>query len=217
VGGRDGSNKKGKLDMVSRFGKGGAAPATQAASKPGPVAGRKSKYAGVHAAGQRTPSPWPGEYLLEILETTDDNGQGSNDTSYKVRAVIVNMADTENDKGEIVTDVNAHHKIGDEVFVLIGMTSGNGMRAGLERVKAFTIAAAGYEDEPSYDDFDPECVFLDYCGGTGRGSEDYPEAGVVGRQVACVVRKGEEKPTAPDGFYRVYAFAPAADPIERLA
>lgn len=203
--------------MVSRFSKG--APAAAGAGKaeaPARGAPRKSKYAGVHAAGQRTPSPWPGEYLFEILETTDDNGQGSNDTSYKARAIIVDLGDTEDDKGQVVTDVHAHHKVGDEVFLLVGMTSGNGMRAGLERVKAFTIAAAGYEDEPSYDAFDPDCVFLDYCGGTGRGSEEYPEAGVVGRKVACIVRKGEEKAMAPDGFYRVYVFAPAEDAIERL-
>jgi hypothetical protein len=195
--------------MVSRFGKGGAASAASAGTtKAAPAAGRKSKYAGVHAAGQRTPSPWPGEYLLEILETTDDNGQGSNDTSYKVRAVIVDLDGAE---------AKAHHEIGDEVFVLVGMTSGNAMRPGLERVKAFAIAAAGFESEAEYDEFDPDCVFLDYTGGTGRGSEEYPEAGLVGRKVACVVRKGQEKAGAPDGFYREYSFAPGEDQIERLA
>lgn len=185
--------------MVSRFGNKGAATAAQ--GKQAAAGPRKSKYEGVLAAADGPPQPWPGAYLVEIVECTDDNGQGSNDTSMKAH-VKIHEIDADS------TEAQAKHNPGDTCFVIVGMTSGNGMRPGLQRCKRFVMACAGYEEEGDYTEFDPRNVFLDLVSGVkGPGSEKYPE-GVIGRLAVMIVNKGPDKSDGSGDFYRNYQWLP---------
>lgn len=145
---------------------------------------KKSKYAGVSAAAPRDPMPEVGEYRFEILNVEAGFNPGKGQESFKISLRVAGLDD----------EAAKHHAEDDRLFVVF-VTSGSGAQAGLSRVKAFVMAAAGYDDEAEYDAFDPDGEFIDAC----EGGEHLP-----GRFVDARVTRGKDD--GKGGYYREYAW-----------
>jgi hypothetical protein len=154
-----------------------------------PPAKKKSRYAGIKAAQPRDPMPHVGEYIFRVLEVAEGHNPGKGTDSHKKTLEIVELDGTD------------QHAVGDSV-VVIDLINGKGGPAGLGRVKAFTMAAAGFEDEEAYDAFDPDGEYID-----STCTEGGP---LTGRLVACKVTRGNTVPDSTD-YYRVYAWAPVGE------
>lgn len=154
---------------------------------------RKSRYAGIQAAGSRDPYPNPGEYVLLVESMTESHNPGKGTESVKITLEVVESeGDGAQDKG-------------DRVFVSERVV-GPGSAPGLSRLKSFVMAAAGFDDEEEYDAFDPNGEFIEAClGASNAFSGDDRLA--VGRMVACRVSRGRDLQDGSD-YYRNYDWSP---------
>lgn len=152
-----------------------------------PPAKKKSRYAGIKAAQPRDGMPHVGEYIFRVGLIEEGHNPGKGSDSHKKTLTIADLDDTGRE----------HHTEGDNVMV-VDIINGKGGPSGLGRVKAFTMAAAGYEDEDEFDAFDPDGEFIDASCAEGGPLTD--------RLVACKVTRGN---TTADGndYYRVYAWS----------
>lgn len=172
-------------------------------NRPKPTAGkgaapakRKSKYAGISAAVPRDPMPVVGQYRFRTLECNEGFNPGTGTESFKTQLEIVEIF-----KG------GDGHEVGDTVCV-IHLISGKAGPSGLARVKAQVMASAGFEDEESYDEYDPDGEYIDAQTGADNDMSDKP--GIVGRLVDCDVTRGNPVGDTGD-YYREYAWAPVSD------
>ncbi len=157
---------------------------------------RRSKYSGIKASEPKDNMPTCGDYRFRVSNVVEGYNEEEDRESFKITLEVVD------------SDGSDANKPGDSVFVVF-ITSGKGGRFGLERVKSFVMAAAGYDDddEDAYDEFDPEGDFIDSCTGTANDFSDM--GGVTGRLVECRVTRGN---ATPDGdYYREYKWAPVDD------
>ena len=187
-------------------------------TKPAPKAApstpvkKKSKYSGVKSQQPRTPMPRKGEYLLRLHEVATGHNPKKGTESHKLTLEVV----------EILDEGNTQHAVGDFVQPVF-ITAGPGHLSGLPRVKAATMAIAGYDDEQEYDAFDPDGFFID---ATAHESNDfstlaYPPteeeaaiAGIIGRVVYCKVTKGNDIPDSGGDYYREYEWGVVPDEAE---
>lgn len=158
---------------------------------------RKSRYAGIKASEGRDPYPNVGEYLFNVAEMVEGHNPGKGASSVKLTLEVVES------EGEHAQEA------GERVFVS-ERVSGNGSPAGLARVKSFVMAAAGFEDEDEFDEFDPDGLFIEACLGESNDYSDH-ERLVVGRQVFCKVTRGREIPDSGGDFFRNYAWTPVEE------
>lgn len=178
------------MTAIGQFNKGAgsaAKPAAKAPAKP------RSRWAGIKAAQPRDPFPHAGVYRFRIVSNEEGFNPGTNNASFKAHLEIVAQGD-----GQTM------HNVGDAVMALFMLST----TAGQSRAKAYVIAGAGFEDEESYDAFDPDGEFIDaVLGHQNARSED--AAAFAGRLVDCVVSKGKE--TGEGDYYREYAWSPVAE------
>lgn len=154
---------------------------------------RKSRYAGIQAAGARDPYPNCGEYVLRVESMVESFNPGKGTDSVKVTFEVVESTGKE------------AQAPGDRVFVS-ERVSGPGSPAGLSRLKSLVMAAAGFDDEAEFDDFDEDGEFIEAClGASNKYSKDDRLA--PGRLVAVRVSRGRDLPDGSD-FYRNYDWSP---------
>lgn len=172
---------------------GGKAAAGKATPKRPPA--RKSRYAGVKANVPRDPMLDVGEYRLRVLmnEETRADYAGAK-TWYRANLQVVACI------GDDATPE------GSEVVAVFGVET----VAGLGEAKSYVMAAAGFEDEGEYDEFDPEGEHIDATvGEVNEYSADGPP--LVGRLVDVEVKKGnpcKDKDGNLNGdYYRKYYWA----------
>lgn len=158
-----------------------------------PAQKKKSRYAGIQAAQPRDPMPHAGAYRFRVLECSEGTNPGKGTDSFKAKLEVVTIYDP----------TNHAHKVGDKV-AFIQLVSGKGGPAGLARAKAFVMAAAGFEDEAAYDEFDPDGEFIDAQVGA---SNKFSEQGmsIVGALLDCEVLRGNATPDGTD-YYRDFAW-----------
>jgi len=181
-----------------------AAPAAAAPARP-PAAppGRASRYADGRET-RRDPMLEIGqEYLLRV-------GPAFAGAAYALESGYNPGTGRESVKAhlEVVESSGGSLRPGDRAVVIFFVTP-----AGASATKAFVRAAAGFEDEREYDDFDGRTgAFIEAQLGAAN---QFAEASIVGRLVACRVQKG--KPIKNDDgqptgeFYQNYVWAPVPD------
>jgi hypothetical protein len=183
-----------------------ARPQAAQASAYAPPAGR---YSGIKAAAGRYPQPAPGKYRFKVLKTYETSNPRTGSWFHADLEVMY----AEPNGGEVI------NPIGSTVTFLQG-TSGPSATAGLPRVKAFAMNAAGFDDERAYDEFDPRGAFLDACSGVpGMTYEDGSPIvadPLAGRVVDCDVTLGkavvDKKTNQPTGeFYRNFNWSVVAE------
>lgn len=158
---------------------------------------KKSRYAGIKASTPRDSMPHIGEYILRVINIEEGHNPGKGTDSHKKSLEIVELDET----------AEKNHTAGDHVMV-VDLISGKGGPTGLGRVKAFTMAAAGFESEEEYDAFDPDGEFID--------STCVEGGPLTGRLVACKVTRGNPTPDGND-YYRVYAWATVDEESQEVA
>lgn len=158
---------------------------------------KKSRYAGIQAATPRDPMPHVGTYRFRVIEAVEGQNPGNGNESYKVKFEIVDLDE----------DGARHHKAGD-VVVMVQLLTGKGGPSGLQRVKSFVMAAAGYEDESEFDAFDPEGLFIDSTAGNVNAMSE--RGSIIGRVVDCMVTRGNATADGAD-YYREFAWAAVGD------
>jgi hypothetical protein len=165
----------------------------------GKAKGKASRFKGVSAAGDRVPQLGPGEYILEI---TSNEVSRERSEYFKLHAKVVEVLDDQSEKGDPGE--------GDDVLAMLQCLSGASAKPGLSRVKAVSVALAGYEDEASFDEFDTDGLFCEHVlndgsDGCDADGEAYPD--IVGMKVKVRVRRG--KPTKDgDDYYRENSWSP---------
>jgi hypothetical protein len=176
----------------------------KAAGKKDAPAKGKSRFAGVKAAGDRTPQLGPGKYRLKLGEPFVSRERSE---YYFAPATVVEVLD---DRREDSSDPG----VGDECLAMLQCIAGDSRRPGYARIKAFAIAIAGAENEAEYDaDYDPDGLFCEHVlndGSDGLDEDGEPYEPIEGREVIVTVRKG--KPTK-DGldYYRENSFEPVGE------
>lgn len=170
-----------------------AKPAAAAPAAPARKAGRKSRYADVKASAPRDPMLNVGKYRLRVVSCEEGSNPGTGAESFKSHVEIVEIFDG----GE-------GHSVGDVCF-LCQSISGKGAQAGLGRVKAYAMAAAGFE-EAEFDEMDPDGKFIDACVGDDN---EFSDQTITGRLVDVQVMRGRDR---DDGdWYREYAWGIVPD------
>jgi hypothetical protein len=154
-------------------------------AKPAAPAKRASKWAGVKSSKPRDPIPHAGLYRFKLLRAEP----GRTGEWFKIHLEIVDQA-----AGQTM------HANGDHVAVLFRTVDD----AGQSRCKAFFVAAAGYDDDASYDAVDADGAMIDAFFERGDDSQ------LAGRLVDCRVARGKDMPDGSD-YYREYEFSPVAD------
>jgi hypothetical protein len=130
--------------------------------------------------------PFEGSYRFRVLATDAGHNPGTGTESFKTRL-------------EVVASEGPNANAEGDKCVAVFLTSGKGGPSGLARVKRFVMFAAGYENDDTYDEFDPEGDFIDAC---EAGGEESP---LAGRFVECDVQRGRSR---DDGdYYREYAWS----------
>ncbi len=158
---------------------------------------KKSRYAGIAAAQPRDPIPHCGTYRFRVGACSEHSNPGTGSETFHAQLEIVDLDD----------EGSKSHKASDSVTILF-MLSGPGAPSGLARVKAFVMAAAGFEDEGEYDEFDPSGEYIDACTGAAN---DYSDKGTItGRVVDCLVTRGNSTKDGTD-YYRNFAWAVVPD------
>ncbi len=174
-----------------------AAPSAPAQTyAPGP-----SKYSGVKAAAGRYPFPAQGEYVLRVLKTYETKNPRSGEWYHADFEVV-----------ESNQPINPPKSM---VSYLQGV-SGKSETAGPPRVKAFVMAAAGFDNEHEFDAMDNGGQFIDAT--TGRPGGTFPDGSPIpagpldGQLVRCTVSDGKPVQNKPGQFYKEYAWEPIAQP-----
>lgn len=198
-----------------------ATPALRPAAQPGPVgvapaqayappaAAGANRYSGVKAAAGRHPQPQPGKFLFKVLKTyeTENPGKGHRAT-YHAELEVVECIPS----GQLVNPPGS-------TVAFIQVVSGTSATMGPPRVKAFVMAATGFETEEDYDQMDPQGQFINAT--AGRRGMVYPDGTPIvdnplgGVYVACEVSPGNPvmKNGQPTGeYYMNYSWSPAAGP-----
>lgn len=204
-----------------------AAPAARPAAQPGPVGvapapaqayappaytqhAWPNKYSGVKSHAGQHPTPAPGEYILKVLRTyeTTNPGRGNRPTYHADFEVI----DCKPSTGQMINPPGS-------TVSFIQVVGGNSALTGPPRVKAFVMAATGFETEEEYNQMDPLGNFINATAGA-RGMT-YPDGSPIvdnplgGVYVACEVSLGnpimrDGQPTG--GYFPNYSWAPAQAP-----
>jgi len=128
--------------------------------------------------------PPPGEYIFEVAALVEGFNPIEKRESVKATLTVLSS----DDEAMVGRD-----------YVIINITSGRGADAGLQRVKAMVMAAAGFTNEVEFDSYNVDGLFIAACLGADNDRAG-DELLVTGRKVACIVTRGK---TREDGdFYR---------------
>lgn len=212
-------------NAFAKFRQGAAAPVRPIA-QPGPVGvapapyaapmaaqsyqgGAVNRYAGVQANNGRFPQPQPGKYLFKVLKTYETRNPGKGQrTTYHADMEVV----TVDPHGSLLNAPGS-------IVSFIQIVDGTSASMGPPRVKAFVIAATGFDTEEDYNQMDPAGQFMNAT--AGAPGMVYPDGSPIvqnplgGVFVAATVSQGKPvlKNGAPTGeFYADFAWEPAADP-----
>lgn len=181
---------------IAQFKAAATRPATAARPAAAARAPVGSRYAGISAEQPRDPMPTEGIYRFRVTRCEESMHPQKRTESFKLYLEVVDIA--EGGEG---------FAVGDIAFV-VQRISGEGSLQGLGRVKAFAVAAAGYETEAEYDAMDPEGLLIAATVGH-RNAFSEKKLTLIGRLVDCQVRKGKVR---EDGeYYREYTWAPVPD------
>lgn len=195
----------GPVGVAPAFARPQAAPAM---GQPGysPPAGR---YSGIAANAGQYPQPSPGRYRFKVLKTYESKNPRTGEWFHGDLEVVF----AESTGGDVINPP------GSTVTFLQGVGS-RSASAGLPRVKSFTMASAGFDDESNYNAFDPRGAFLDAVSGVPGmvyedGSPIVPNP-LGGRYVDCVVTLGKpvvnKQTQQPTGeYYRNYNWSVVAE------
>ncbi len=159
---------------------------------------RKSMWAGVKSSSPKSSMPSTGDYRFRVIGCEPGHNPKTGNDSFKVDLEVV------------ASDGPKASDPGTEVIAVFVVT-GKGGSFGQERAKSFVMAAAGFEDDESYDEFDPGGEFIDSVLGD---SNDYSDlGGLVDRIVDCRVTLGspviDSVTGQPTGdHYREYTWEP---------
>lgn len=196
----------------------GQNPAAPAAAAPGvanfqrgappparpPVAAGASMWSGVQSAADRDPKLGVGHYRLRVVsnEITIKPDHTKKKT-FKATFDVVEAMPGSTDKAG---DARVH----------LETISGDSAQYGLERSKAYMVAAAGYDGDATYDAFDPKGEFLSAIVGVANSYSAQFPANIVGRLVDVRVSQGNpvlDKVTkAPTGdYWRVCSWTPVPE------
>lgn len=193
---------------VAQPGPVGVAPAPAQAYAPPAVAGA-NKYSGVKAAAGRHPQPQPGRYLFKVLKTYETTNPGKARQTYHADLEVVESMPA---NGQLMNPPGS-------TVGFLQVVNGSSATMGPPRVKAFVMAATGFETEEDYDQMDPLGNFINATAGARGGT--YPDGSPIvdnplgGVYVACEVAAGNPvvKNGQPTGeYYMQYSWAPAQAP-----
>lgn len=164
--------------------------------KPATAAGApKSRWGAGRPKDQREPIVHVGVYRMRVEAMLDQRNPGTGKESVKVQCSVIGLDET----GAL------HHKADDTVAMLFMKTP-----AGIDELKRFCCAAAGYDDFDAYEaGCDPELSFPLLDASLGLRTE-LPEGWtLIGRLFDVAVTRGKDR---EDGdYYRNFTFAAVAD------
>lgn len=147
-------------------------------NRPAPAApkspAKKSRYAGIEAAQPRDPMPTVGLYRFRVLDCVEGVNPGKGTESFKIFI-------------EVVESEGAEALEAGRQATIVFLVTGKGGPSGLARTKSFIMAAAGFEDEDEYNQFDPDGLFIEAC--TGKVN-DFSSLTIKGRLLDCQVSRG---------------------------
>jgi hypothetical protein len=169
------------------------------------AAPRRARYGGIQASAPRDPMPTEGVYDFIVEDFAEGELVQGKDTQSVRLTMTVASSDGEN---ALPVDSRA--------FVPFRV-AGAGATAGKSRMKAFIVAAAGYDSDDAYSSWDTDGFGIDAMLGYDA-PEPFAGKTLVGRHVICEVTRGKaiiDKDTGkPTGeYYMNYTWAPAEDPI----
>lgn len=177
----------------SNFKRPAAPPAARASSTQG-----RSRYAGAQAVAPREPCPHVGAYRFLVADMND----GRTGDTIKIFLEIVNLDE----------EAQKHHKVGDRVVALFTLKGKPGtLEMGMGRAKCAIMAAAGFDDEIAFDDFDQRSG--DFMAAAINGvANAFSENGrpCIGRHVDCLVTNDGSRDEGRD-YFRAYAWFPVPD------
>lgn len=154
------------------------------------TAAKKSPWAGVKSAAPRSPMLNAGhEYDLEILSYEETRNPGTGTESYKVTVKVIDSDDPK-------------IKVGGEAVVIF-MKHGKALEAAQSKLKALSVAAAGFASDEEYDAADPEG---DYISNTFLGTGE----NLLGQKVHAAVTQGKAIANKPGEYYQEIAWSPLA-------
>lgn len=166
------------------------APAPRAAMPPGrgappaarpPVPAGSSLWSGVQSQQDRDPMLGLGYYRVRVI--SNEVTVKPDHTKKKTFKATIQV---------VIVDGECVDRVGDTRVYLEGV-SGDSAEYGLGRSKTYMMKAAGYEDDASFDAFDPEGLFINAIVGAANAfSEAFP-ANITGRLVDVRVTQGKPK------------------------
>jgi hypothetical protein len=163
--------------------------------KPAAAGAPKSRWGAGRPKDAKNEMPFEGAYRFRVVSLEDRRHPKSGRESVITTLEIMGLDER----------AALHHKQGDFVIMLNFKTS-----AGIDELKRFCIAAAGYDDPDAYGEgCDPEFEFALLDASLGLHTA-LPEGWtLVGRVVDALVERGKD--TEDGGFFRRYTFAAVAD------
>lgn len=182
-----------------------------------PGAKRSMKYGGVPSAGNRSPFPHQGDFRFRVK-----SARGGNNGDYDFVNVELEVISYEpHATAERAKDGGPMHKPGD-IVGFHQFYSGNCEKTGVPRLKLFTRAAAGFDNDADFEacleeharEFVVESDPVDWSLVLEAIGEfrELTEKGitVIGRLVDATVGRGKDMPDGSD-WYRNYSWRPVPD------
>jgi hypothetical protein len=177
---------------------------TNAPTTPKPPPAQRARYGGIQAAAPRDPMPAEGIYKVRVDAFEEGQLVQGKDTQ-SVRLTI-GVLESQGSRPGVDAD-----PVGAALFIPFRV-AGAGATQGKGRMKAFIVAASGFEDEESYDAYDPEGFGIDALLGYAA-PEPYAGKTLVGREVYLEVTRGNKIKDRDTGletgeYFMNYAWAP---------
>lgn len=174
---------------IPRFNRPVAKPVVEAPKK-------HRRFGGIRAASGQTDIPRVGVYRFEVLAITEGHNEQTEDDSFKISLRIVTIFDG----GE-------GHAENEAVIVPLKLT-GKAGKFGRAEAKSFVMAAAGFEDEAEYDEYDPDGDFIEACLGDDNAYSNRGDT-LVGRLVDGEIKRGKDR--ADGDYWRRYTWGVVPD------
>jgi hypothetical protein len=157
--------------------------------KSGAVKPATSKWGGVKSAMPRTPilDNCGHEYDIELVSYEETRNPGKGTETYKVTVKIIDSDDP-------------GLKPGDEAVILYSK-HGKALEAAMSKLKATSVAFAGFASDDEYDAVDPEGNFISNTF-TGTGDN------LIGERAHVKVIRGQEREKEPGKYWPEYDWSP---------
>jgi hypothetical protein len=151
----------------------------------------RSKWGGVKSAMPRTPilENFGKEYDLELVSYEETRNPNKGTETYKVTVKVIESDDP-------------GMKPGSEAVILYSK-HGKSLEAGMSKLKATSVAFAGFPNDEEYDAADPDGDFISNTF-TGTGQN------LIGEKAHVKVLRGQEKDNEPGKYWPEYEWTPLA-------